>query len=73
LKPALELPALGPEVLRQLQDVLTWSLADLNALLRSLGGLPGTEPVAQLIVIGGTDKVARLRLLRGIRGRRKGT
>ena len=33
----------------------------------SLVGRPGSEPLAQLIAIADTDKVARLRLLRALR------
>ena len=63
------LAALGPDALRQLQDVLTWPELRRNALLRSLVGRIDTEPLTQLIAIADTDRVARLRLLRAIRGR----
>ena len=62
-----KLGALGPAALRQLRDVLTWPQPRRDALLRALVGRRGTEPVAQLIAIADTDKVARLRLLRAIR------
>jgi hypothetical protein len=61
------LAALGPDALLELQDVLTWPELSRDALLRSLMGRAGTEPLAQLIAISDTDKVARLRLLRAIR------
>jgi hypothetical protein len=38
-----------------------------DALLRSLVDRAATEPLAQLIAIADTDKVARLRLLRALR------
>ncbi len=38
-----------------------------DALLRSIVGQPEAEPLAQLIAIADTDKVARLRLLRALR------
>jgi hypothetical protein len=61
------LAALGPDALRELQDVLTWPGPSRDALLRSLVGRAGTEPLAQLIAIADAAKVARLRLLRAIR------
>ena len=63
--------ALGPDALRQLQDVLTWPQPSRDALLRSLVGRPGTEPLAQLIAIANTDKKARLRLQRALRDLRR--
>jgi hypothetical protein len=62
------LAALGADALRELHDVLTWPQPSRDALLRSLVGRPGSEPLAQLIAIADTDKVARLRLLRALRG-----
>jgi len=35
--------------------------------MRSLIGRAGAEPLAQLIAVADTDKVARLRLLRALR------
>ena len=67
------LAALGPDALRELQDVLTWPEPSRDALLRSLVGRSGTEPLAQLIAIADTDKVARLRLLRAIRDLESGS
>ena len=61
------LAALGPAALRDLRDVLTWPQPRRDALLRSLVGRRGTEPLAQLIAIADTDKVAQMRLLRAIR------
>jgi hypothetical protein len=52
------LAALGPEALRQLQDVLTWPEPSRDALLGSLVGRTSAEPLAQLIAIADTDKVA---------------
>ena len=65
--PRSNLAALGPDALRELHDVLTWPQPSRDALLRSLVGRAGTEPLAQLIAIADTDKVARLRLLRALR------
>jgi hypothetical protein len=61
------LAARGPDALRELQDVLTRPEPSRDALLRSLVGRPGVEPLAQLIAIAYTDRVARLRLLRALR------
>ena len=61
------LAALGAPARRQLRDVLTWPEGRRDALLRSLFGRPGTEPLSQLIAIADTDTVVRLRLLRAIR------
>jgi hypothetical protein len=61
------LAALGPAALRELRDVLTWPESWRDALLRALVGRPGTEPLARLIAIADTDKVAQLRLQRAIR------
>jgi hypothetical protein len=61
------LAVLGPAALRELRDVLTWPQPRRDALLRSLVGRPRAEPIAQLIAIADTDKVASLRLLRAIR------
>jgi hypothetical protein len=61
------LASLGPAALRELREVLTWPEPWRDALLRMLVGRPGTEPLAQLIAIADTDKVAQLRLLRAIR------
>jgi hypothetical protein len=60
------LAALGPDDLRELQDVLTWPQPMRDALARSLVGRPAAEPLAQVIAIADTDEVARLRLLRAI-------
>jgi hypothetical protein len=61
------LAALGPDALLELQEVLTWHGPSRDTLLRSLFGRHGTEPLAQLIAIADTDRVARLRLLRALR------
>ncbi len=61
------LAALGPAALRELREVLTWPQRRRDDLLRVLVGRPGAEPLAQLIAIADTDKVAQLRLLRAIR------
>ncbi len=61
-----------PEDARARQDVLTWPEPSRDALLRSLVGRSGTEPLAQLIAIADTDKVARLRLLRSLRDLEEG-
>ncbi len=50
------LAALGPDALRQLQDVLTWPEPSRDALLRSLLSRP---ELAQLIAIADTDKGGR--------------
>jgi hypothetical protein len=47
--------------------MLTRPQPSRDALLRSLVGRPELEPLAQLIAIADTDKVARLRLLRTLR------
>src|SRR4051794_35002893 len=49
------LAALGPDALRELQDVLTRPEPSRDALLRSLLARPGTEALAQLIAISDTD------------------
>ena len=61
------LAALGPEALRELQDVLTWPQPRRDEILRSLVGRRHLEPLAQLIALADTDNSARLRLLRAIR------
>jgi len=61
------LATLGPDALGELQDILTWPEPSRDTLLRSLLAHPGTEPLARLIAIADTDKVARLRLLRALR------
>jgi hypothetical protein len=61
------LAALGPDALRELQDVLTWPQPRRDEFLRSLVGRRHLEPLAQLIAIADTDDVVRLRLLRAIR------
>ena len=59
------LAALGPDSLRELQNVLTWPQPMRDALARSLVGRSAAEPLAQLIAIAETDKVARLRFAPG--------
>lgn len=61
------LAVLGAAALGELRDVLMWPAARRDALLRSLIGRPGAEPLGQLIAIADTDEVARLRVLRAIR------
>ena len=51
--------------LRELQNVLTWPQPMRDALARSLVGRSAAEPLAQLIAIAETDKVARLRFAPG--------
>jgi hypothetical protein len=58
------LAALGPDAIRELQDVLTWPQPRRDDFLRSLVGRRHLVPLAQLIAIADTDKAARLRLLR---------
>lgn len=59
--------ALGPDALRELQDVLTWPQPRRDEFLRSLIGRRHLEPLAHMIAIADTDTSARLRLLRAIR------
>jgi TfoX N-terminal domain len=61
-----DLAALGPAALRELQDVLTWSepFEGRRCRAHSGSGHP-LELLAQLIAIADTDRIARLRLLRG--------
>jgi hypothetical protein len=61
------LAALGPDALRELQDVLSWPQPRRDEFLRSLVGRRHLEPLAQLISLADTDPVVRLRLLRAIR------
>ena len=52
---------------RPKRRLFTWPQSSRDALLRSLVGRPGSEPLAQLIAIAETDKVPQLRLLRAMR------
>jgi hypothetical protein len=61
------LAALGPDALRELQDVLTWPQPRRDEFLRSIIGRRHLEPLANMIAIVDTDTSARLRLLRAIR------
>jgi hypothetical protein len=47
--------------------VLTWPESKRDVLVRSLACRRGAEPLAQLIAMADTDKVARLRLMRALR------
>ena len=62
----ITLAALGPAILRELQDMLTWPDPRGDALLRSLVGRVGAEPIAQVMAIADSYNVARLRLLRAM-------
>jgi hypothetical protein len=63
----LNLAALRPAALRELQDVLSWPQPKRDAFVRSLVGSRNLDSLAQLLAIADTESVVRLRLLRAIR------